>query len=324
MEEVTIPAGAAAKKISNVFLDRSVVQAGEIAKASTQFVTEYQLMSTLCHPNVVEFLGVCFVATGPRSQLPGLVLTSLHDLLVPDPRPQHAPDTPAPLSFFTLGLKCCVLHDVASGLDYLHKQTPPIIHRDLSARNILLCSGLVAKIAVVGEARNVHNIRMKVAAIMTKEAYVYMPPEALAPSAYNTQESNKGTSIDIFSFGVVTIFTISETFPCKLLEPNYREDESKHLAARTELQRRGNYMQSVNAKLNACGQFCEDHPLIQLIHQCLDNSPHQRPNIHEVLRLLEEARIGIRDEESEKNKEELVRALQNQPRNQVRKLIFVE
>ena len=323
MEDVTIPAGAVAKKIRNVFLDRSVVPAGEIAKAPTQFVTEYQLMSTLRHPNVVQFLGVCFVAIGPQSQLPGLVLTSLHDLLVLDPQSQHAPDTPAPLSFFTLGLKCRVLHDVASGLDYLHKQTPPIIHRDVSARNILLCSGLVAKIAVVGEARNVH-IRMKEAATMTEEAYVYMPPEALAPSISNIQESNKGTSIDIFSFGVVTIFTISETFPYKLLEPNYLEDESKHLAARTELQRRGNYMQSVNAKLHACGQFREDHPFIQLIHQCLDNSPHQRPNIHEVLRLLEEARAGIRDEESEKNKEELVRALQNQPRNQVRKLIFVE
>ena len=320
MEEVTIPAGAVAKKIRNVFLDHSVVPAGEIAKAPTQFVTEYQLVSTLCHPNVVQFLGVCFVATGPRS---GLVLTSLHDLLVLDPQSQHAPDTPAPLSFFTLGLKCRVLHDVASGLDYLHKQTPPIIHCDLSARNILLCSGLLAKIAVVGEARSVH-IRMKVAATMTEEAYVYMPPEALAPSVSSTQESNKGTSMDIFSFGVVTIFTISETFPYKLLEPNYLEDESKHLAARTELQRRGNYMQSVNAKLHACGQFREDHPLIQLIHQCLDNSPHKRPNIHEVLHLLEEARAGIRDEERERNKEELVRALQNQPRNQVRKLIFAE
>ena len=34
--------------------------------------------------------------------------------------------------------------------------------------------------------------------------------------------------------------------------------------------------------------------------------------------MLEEARAGIRDEESERNRVELVRALQNQPRNQVK------
>ena len=77
-------------------------------------------------------------------------------------------------------------------------------------------------------------------------------------------------------------------------------------------------MRSVNTQLRACGQLRGDHPLIRLIQQSLNNRPHKRPNIHEVLRLLEEARAGMRDEESERNKEELVRALQNQPRNQVR------
>ena len=68
-----------------------------------------------------------------------------------------------------------------------------------------------------------------------------------------------------------------------------------------------------------------DHPLIQLIQQCLHNRSSNRPNIREVLHLLEEARAGIRDEESERNKEELVRALRNQPRNQVREstLLFL-
>ena len=77
-------------------------------------------------------------------------------------------------------------------------------------------------------------------------------------------------------------------------------------------------MRDVNAQLHAYGQLREDHPLIQLIQQCLHNSPHKRPSIGEVLRLLEEARAGVRDDRSEKNKCELVRALQTQPRNQVR------
>ena len=144
-----------------------------------------------------------------------------------------------------------------------------------------------------------------------------MPPEAIAPAKSNEQKSKYDASIDIFSFGVVTIFTIGEVSPCNPLAPTHL-DESGMLVARTELQRRSEYMRSVNTQLRACGQLYEDHPLIQLIQQCLHNGPHKRPNIHEVLHMLEKARAGISDEENERNKEELVRALQNQPRNQVR------
>ena len=317
VEEVTIPVGAAAKKIHDIFQDRSEIPDDEIDKASTQFVRECQLMCTLRHPNIVQFLGVCFF-TGSR--LPALVmerlLTSLHDLL--DPETQPPPGAARPLSFFTLGLKCRVLHHVASGLDYLHQQTPPIIHRDLSARNILLNWRLVGKIADLGVARIVP--RMRAAATMTKApgASPYMPPEAIAPADSSEQKSKYSSSIDIFSFGVVTIFTIGETFPCDPLAPTFFDNESGLVVARTELQRRSGYMRSVNTQLRACDQLRGDHPLIQLIQQCLHNGPQKRPNIREVLRLLEEARAGIRDEESERNKKELVRALQNQPRNQVR------
>ena len=72
VEEVVVPVGAAAKTIY-AFL-------GE-AKAATEFARECKLMSTLRHPNIVQFLGVTFF---PGSRLPALVmerlLTNLHDL----------------------------------------------------------------------------------------------------------------------------------------------------------------------------------------------------------------------------------------------------
>ena len=323
VDEVEIPVGAAAKTIYDV-LHGNAGRRDAVPKPVTEFVRECQLMSALRHPNIVQFLGVCFF---PGSRLPALVmerlLTSLHDLLDPETRPP--PGAPTPLSFFTLSLKCCVLHDVASGLAYLHERSPSIIHRDLSARNVLLNSGMMAKIADLGVARIVPPIRA--AATMTKApgAYVYMPPEAIAPAASNAERSKYDASIDIFSFGVVTIFTIGETFPCDPLAPNYFDESSGLLVARTELQRRSGYMRNVNTQLRACGQLRGDHPLIRLIQQCLHNRPHKRPNIHEVLRLLDEARAGIRDEEStsERNRQELVRALQTQPRNQVRECTLI-
>ena len=313
VEEVAFPVEAAAKTI------HAILHGGpnELSKAAAEFVRECQLMSTVRHPNVVQFLGVAFF---PGSRLPALVmerlLTSLHDLLDPDTPPP--PGAASPLAFFSVVLKCTVLHNVACGLAYLHGRSPPVIHRDLSARNVLLNSEMVAKIADLGVARIVP--RMRAAATMTTGpgASVYMPPEASAPAESNTEKSKYDASIDIFSLGVVTIFTIGGTFPCNPLPHNYFDERSGLLVARSELQRRSGYMASVNQQLRACGQLRGDHPLIRLIQQCLHNGPHKRPSIGEVLHLLEEARAGFRDGESERNRRDLVRALQTQPRNQVR------
>ena len=303
VEEATIPgAVCAVKKIHDVFQNRSEILAAEIRKTSAQFARECQLMSTLRHPHIVQFLGVCFVK---GSHLPALVmerlLTSLHDLLDPET------DPPPPLdAFFPLSLKCSVLHNVASGLVYLHERPQPIIHRDLSARNILLTTGMVAKIADLGVARIVPCTRA--AATMTKApgAGIYMPPEAL--EAKSEQSSKYDASIDVFSFGVVSIFILSQTFPCNLLAPTYRKGR-RHIA-RTELERRAQYMQMI------CRQLHKNHPLLQMIEKCL-GFPEDRPSICEVLCLLEQAK-GRKDEQMEMNKLELVRALQTQRSAQVR------
>ena len=316
VDEVAFPVAAAAKTVY-AFLQESDGTVEDLPKAASEFVRECQLMSTLRHPNIVQFLGVTFF---PGSRLPALVmerlLTSLHDLLAPDTPPPR--DAVPPLAFFSMTLKCSVLQDVARGLAYLHGQSPSIIHRDLSARNVLLNSGMEGKIADLGVARIAP--RMRAAATMTKGpgASVYMPPEATAPATSDKEKSKYDTSIDIFSLGVVTIFTVGETFPCDPLAPNYVDEKSGLLVARTELQRRNDYMRSVHMKLRACGQLCADQPFIRLIQQCLQNLPAKRPVIHEVQHLLEEARACFGDRESERNRRDLVRALQTQPRNQVR------
>ena len=301
VEEVAVPGAICAAK--TIHQNTAQVPVAAIRQASAKFVRECQLMSTLRHPNIVQFLGLCFFS-GLR--LPALVmerlLTSLHDLLDPEADPPPPPDAPKP--FFPLRLKCSILHDVASGLTYLHERSPPIIHRDLSARNVLLNSGMVAKIADLGVARSVPHIRA--AATMTKGpgALVYMPPEAMEsiPGEENEDKQSKyDASIDIFSFGVVAIFTLCQTFPCNLLAPTYR-DERRRIIGRTELERRESYMRMIHRQLR------EKHPLLQMIEGCLD-FPEDRPSIGEVLRLLEEARAEVRDEQTHMNKLELLRAL---------------
>ena len=59
-----------------------------------QFVRECQLMSTLRHPNIVQFLGVCFF---PGSRLPALVHGAEHGATAHEPsrlaRPGNRPAT---------------------------------------------------------------------------------------------------------------------------------------------------------------------------------------------------------------------------------------
>ena len=103
---------------------------------------------------------------------------------------------------------------------------------------------------------------------MTKApgAFVYMPPEALEAKSEDEEMARYNVTIDVFSFGVLAIFTLSQTFPCNLLAPTYR-DERRKLIARTELERRDNYMQKTRAQLR------KGHPLVKAIEQCLENSP---------------------------------------------------
>ena len=309
VEEVTIPGAiCAAKRIHDVFLDSSTIPAEDIRKSEVQFVRECQLMSTLRHPHIVQFMGVCFL---PGSRLPALVmerlLTSLHDLLVPET------DTPnATRLYFPLSLKCNVLQNVACGLAYLHELSPPVIHRDLSARNVLLNSGMVAKIADLGVARIIPC--MRVAATMTKGpgSIVYMPPEAVEDKPGENEEKSKAiydASIDVFSYGVVAIFTLSQTFPDKLLAPTYREG-GQH-KARTELERRERYMRAIYRQLR------QKHPLIQLIKGCLD-FPENRPSIREVMSLLEEAKTEEKNDQIDMNKLELLQALKTSSWKKVR------
>ena len=61
-----------------------------------------------------------------------------------------------------------MLADVVRGLLYLHTRSPPVVHRDLSARNVLLTSSLVAKISNLGNARIVNMQPGQLARTLTR------------------------------------------------------------------------------------------------------------------------------------------------------------
>ena len=281
VEEVTIPGAVCAAKRLHGLLENELYQ---------KFVEECRKMSDLRHPHIVQFLGICFLPSGRRTKTLALVMekmdTSLHEILDPE-------DPPPTKLFIHASLKCSILHDVTSGLSFLHQHSPPIIHRDLSAKNILLSEGLVAKITDLGMARIVPGLRASTMT-MAPGTSIYMPPEALEDNA------KYDISIDMFSFGVVALFTLSETFPKPKEVPRTNK---KKLNTPNELERREDYMQKIR------DQFGAQHPLIELIKLCLKNEPAQRPEAEFARKVVQEARANADDREYDEKKLSLIQIL---------------
>ena len=278
-------------KVSGAFGAAKFVRQDSPHVRVTEFLKECQLMSTLRHQNIVQFLGI---ANFPEeSQHPALIMeqlvTSLDDVLDPDTDAQAQV-----VAYFPLSLKFSILYNVACGLAYLHERSPPVIHRDLSARNVLLDSSMVAKISDFGVAVTKGDA---IAMSPSTSSPIYMPPEG--------SKNNNGT-IDIFSFGILTMFTIGETFPSDPLPATYTDPDTNVLLPRPELEKHSMYMQHVKEKLSACGQLLMNNPFIQLIQQCLQCLPAKRPGIREVLLLLEEGRVSLKDDYINLNKLDLV------------------
>ena len=105
-----------------------------------------------------------------------------------------------------LTLKQSMLEDVARGLLYLHTRDNQIIHRDLTAKNVLLTSSLMAKITDLGNSRIVNLQPGQLAQTLSQlpGTLVYMPSEAYMSA------SHYGPSLDIFSFGYLALFALTQ------------------------------------------------------------------------------------------------------------------
>lgn len=111
-------------------------------KYMVQFQAECEILQNLQHKNVV-MLREFFISHSS----PPMLITELLDCdLGKHIRNCHPGKIP-------YSETVSIMLDVAEGLAYLHQQNPPILHRDLASKNILLTKERQAKIADVGLAK---------------------------------------------------------------------------------------------------------------------------------------------------------------------------
>ena len=222
-------------------------------------------MSQLRHPNLVQFLGVHYKS---NSVAPILVMECLPVSLT-----KYLEETEKIPKL----IKDSILYDVSQGLLYLHTKKPPIVHRDLTANNILLTSDKKAKIADLGVSRIFEPEAAKYYMRMSScpGALPYMPPEALNPDFKETCDNFD--KLDVFSFGVLILHVYTQKWP----KPGNMIDEKN--MPRTEIQRREHLLNEIDSNI-----------LRKLAEQCLDNQPNSRPHtsdiVSEVKNLVDSAR----------------------------------
>ena len=252
----------AAKQLHESLLDP---RAEGVERIIGRFVEECRIMASVRHPNIVQFLGL---HTFPNCSYPTLVMEllamSLEDLLIDIKRKREG---------LPFSLKVSILSDTAKGLIYLHNHDPQIIHRDLTSRNILLSLELRAKITDLGNALIIDSQMVAQTMTTAPGAAVYMPPEAIQSQA------KYDFTIDMFSYGILALYTTTEEFPGKLLPATYVQCD-KTLCARSEIERREKYIKVLHQTMG------EDHTLTKIIKRCLSNVPDERPSALQILECL--------------------------------------
>lgn len=216
------------------------------------------LLSELDHPNIVHFFGVS-VANDNIVLVMEYLPTSLTSCL------EEYENFPPPYKF-------SILRDACRGLEYLHTYSPPLIHRDISANNIMLTADLRAKLVDVGSARQVGTTKLDGTMSPCPGALLCMPPEALVEN--NVYDER----LDVFSFGNVILHVITQKWPIPLEaadEDEYADREP--LYGDREVKVRQLYIREMG----------EDHSLAEIVVRCLQSDPRDRPWTGEIVAELE-------------------------------------
>ena len=232
-----------------------------------RFEGECRLVSLARHPNVVQYLATY---RDPETCLPVLLMELCDESLC-----RFLERSPGPLPYH---IELNISYDIALALVYLHSNG--LIHRDLTANNVLMIAGVRAKVTDFGMSK-LASVNPRVTPMTLCPGNLqYMSPEALEEPPSYTEK------LDIFSFGVLLVQIMTRQFPdtgprFQVIELSNDPRFPKGTTARLpipETQRR-----SVHLKL-----ISGTHPLKAMALNCLKGKERERPSAEQLSNSLSE------------------------------------
>eukprot|EP00475_Leptophrys_vorax_P022165 TRINITY_DN30155_c0_g1_i1.p1 TRINITY_DN30155_c0_g1~~TRINITY_DN30155_c0_g1_i1.p1 ORF type:complete len:332 (-),score=56.38 TRINITY_DN30155_c0_g1_i1:496-1491(-) len=227
-----------------------------------RFLREVEIMRSLRHPNIVEFMGVCIEQPNICIVTEYLKKGSLHDLL----RDRK--------SKWTWKRYLHISQDIVRGLMWLHRKG--IIHRDLKPSNLLVNRHNKVKIADFGLSHVKRSPPSQTGSYGVCGTPCYMAPEVLRQLPYSFKA-------DVFSLGMVL---------CEMITGEYPLSHLKDLVARKS-------PDSKNENDVEIPAVDYEHAIIQgirpeipidvpegirhLIKQCWNQDPESRPAVEQIM-----------------------------------------
>ncbi|GMF16640.1 unnamed protein product [Phytophthora fragariaefolia] len=171
------------------------LRSDQVTKQRTQaFIEEIKMVAPFDHPNVVRLVGCAWtIETDLQALFEYMENGDLRDYLVDPSSPRHWSQELLQLAV-----------DIIEALVYVHSFTPPLVHRDLKSRNVLLSGDMKAKVTDFGASRYKSVDETMTAAVGTGR---WLAPEVISGSSKYDQ------SVDVFSFGVVLSEMDTHTIP---------------------------------------------------------------------------------------------------------------
>ncbi|KAK1936928.1 putative serine/threonine-protein kinase [Phytophthora citrophthora] len=223
------------------------------------FLAEAKLTATMDHPHIVTFIGVAWDSLSDMCVvLEFMDGGDLRTLL------SSYEATKRPVGFDKQ--KATIALHVCHALTYLHSLMPPVIHRDLKSRNILLNRNLEAKLTDFGVSKERLDQTMT-AGVGTS---LWMAPEVMLGERYDVKA-------DMFSFGVMLSELDVHTLP-------YAQAKERSLASTGRKMADATLLQKITAG-EVQVEFSEYIPrsLLELGLACTSVDPLYRPTAAEAL-----------------------------------------
>ncbi|KAK9205602.1 hypothetical protein WN943_015870 [Citrus x changshan-huyou] len=226
-----------------------------------EFLTEVQALTEIRHRNIVKFYGFCSHAQHSFLVYEFLERGSLAAILSSDAVAQE----------LGWSQRMNVIKGVADALSYLHHDCfPPIVHRDISCKNLLLDLEYEVHVADFGIAKFLKPDSSN----WTEFAgtYGYVAPEL----AYTMKITEK---CDVYSFGVLVLEVIKGKHPRDFLS----SISSSSLNTDTALDE----MFDPRLPAPSCSVQEKLRSIVEVASSCLNESPKSRPTMKIVSRQLQ-------------------------------------
>ncbi|KAG5249162.1 leucine-rich repeat receptor protein [Salix suchowensis] len=242
-----------------------LVQDEEI-ETTKSFSNEVAALTELRHRNIVKLYGFCSQGRHTFLMYEFMERGSLAGMLSDEEGARE----------LDWEKRIAVVKDIAHALSYMHHDcVPPIVHRDISSKNVLLNSELEAHVSDFGTARFLKPDSSNWTAIAGTYGYV-------APELAYTMEVNEKS--DVYSFGVLAFEVLMGKHPGELIS-------YLHSSANQEI----HFEDATDPRLSPPAERKAVDLLsrvITLARSCTRVDPRSRPTMRTVSQLLEMKAAG--------------------------------